>query len=76
MTTQIKKIKNNLYLQGDKVISYETVVATIIDGKLIEHGKYSNTTSKHIRHIADLFGLTIVPSTEKPTFNKLPIGTR
>lgn len=74
--TTLKKIKNNLYLQGDQVISYETVVATISEGKLIEHGKYSNTTSKHIKHIADLFGLTIVPSTERPSFNKLPVGTK
>ena len=74
--TTLKKIKNNLYLQSDKVISYETVVATISEGKLIEHGKYSNTTSKHIKDIADLFGLTIVPSTERPSFNKLPVGTK
>ena len=53
-------------------MSYETFVAEIRDGKLFENGKYSKTTSRHIKHIAEIFELTIVPSNEKPSFNKLP----
>ena len=71
-TTTPRKIKDNLYLVGNKVMSYETFVAEIRDGKLFENGKYSKTTSRHIKHIAEIFELTIVPSSEKPSFNKLP----
>ena len=70
----MQKLKNDLYLQGNKVISYETVVATIKDGYLIEKGKFSNTTSKHISYVAQLLGLQIVRSNKRPSFDKLPYG--
>ena len=70
------KIANNLHLDGSKVYSYETHVATISGSQLIENGKYSNTTTKHIQKVAKLYGLTIVKSTERPDFNKLDFGVK
>ena len=70
----IKKIKQNLHLIGDKVYSYETHVATIQGNNLVEHGKYSNTTTKHVSHVAKMLGLNIVRSSEKPSYNKLDYG--
>lgn len=72
----MKKLKDNLYLNGSEVISYETVVAHIKGNKLIEHGKYSRTTSAHIRHVASLMNLSIVSSTERPEFEKFEGGVR
>jgi hypothetical protein len=74
--TQRKKIKDNLFIEGENVISYETVVAKI-DGKhLVELGKFSSTTSKHIKKVAELYDLTIVPSFDRPKFEKLSYGTK
>lgn len=56
------KIKNNLHIDGNKVISYTTHVATIQDDKLIVLGKWSNTTSRHISHVANMFNLKVVNS--------------
>jgi len=56
------KVANNLHIVGDRVISYETHVATI-ERKPVElqrrpiircNGKYSRTTSKHVNLIAEL----------------------
>ena len=62
---QTLKIKENLWVKGNDVISYETVVAKIIGDKLVELGKYSRTTSKHIHEVARRFRLKI-ESTKKP----------
>lgn len=70
----IKKVKQNLHLIGNKVYSYETHVATIEGQNLVEHGKYSNTTGKHINHIARMYNLNIIPAKKKAEFNKLPYG--
>ena len=58
--TTIMKYKQNLRVKGDKVWSYTTHVATICGNKLIVHGWWSVTTSKHINHVADILGLTKV----------------
>ena len=70
------KIKDNLFIKENKVISYETHVATIEDTKLVVHGKYSRTTSKHISYVASFFGLEIADSNKsmKGTFHKFIIG--
>ena len=70
------KIKDSLFIIGDKVISYETHVATIEGNKLIEKGKYSRTTSKHIRLVSELLGLEIVHSKKKMkgSFFKFELG--
>jgi hypothetical protein len=74
--TQRKKIQDNLFIEGQNVISYETVVAKIEGSNLVELGKFSKTTSKHIKKVAELYDLTIIPSNERPTFEKLDYGTR
>ncbi|KKT23937.1 MAG: hypothetical protein UW07_C0019G0016 [Candidatus Nomurabacteria bacterium GW2011_GWF2_43_8] len=53
------KYKKNLHVEGSKVFSYSTHVATIdrASGKLYVHGYWSMTTSKHINHVADVLGL-------------------
>jgi len=54
------QIQNNLRVEGNKVISYTTHVATIDNenGKLLVHGRWSNTTSRHINKVADMYDLT------------------
>jgi hypothetical protein len=59
------KLRENLFRKGDQIISYDTVVAHIEDDKLIEHGRYSRTTSKHIGHVARLFNLSVVHAKNK-----------
>lgn len=70
------KVKNNLFVIGDKVISYETHVATIKGDKLIEGGKWSRTTSKHIVLVGRLLGLQIVGSKKEKWFYELPLGAK
>lgn len=53
------KYKKNLRVEGSKVYSYSNHVATIdsYNRRLVVHGYWSVTTSKHINHVADVFGL-------------------
>ena len=74
--TQRKRIKDNLFIEGENVISYETVVAKIDGSNLVELGKFSKTTSKHIKTVAEIYDLTVIPNTERPKFEKLDYGTR
>lgn len=50
----------NLRIDGVNVYSYNTHVATIDrqNGRLLVHGHWSSTTSKHVNHVADTYGLT------------------
>jgi hypothetical protein len=59
------KYQKNLRIDGDKVMSYDTHVATIKGDELIEHGKFSQATSKHVNHVADRFGLKKVSDVKK-----------
>jgi len=54
------RYKQNLHIEGNKVISYTTHVATIdsANRKLYVHGWWSVTTSKHINYVASEYGLT------------------
>ena len=54
------QLKNNLFRKGDDIISYTTTVACIQNDSLIELGKWSRTTSKHIHYVAQLYGLNLV----------------
>lgn len=56
------KYKQNLRIDGSKVYSYATHVATIDHAarKLLVHGWWSSTTSKHINHVADTYRLEIM----------------
>jgi len=60
---KLDKYQSNLILIGDKVISYETHVATLNHATrevvLEKPGKWSNTTSKHINYVATYYGYTI-----------------
>lgn len=57
---KFSRYKENLRMDGDKVYSYSTHVATRRDGKLIIHGWWSVTTSKHINYVAAELGLSKV----------------
>ena len=58
----MRKYQQNLRIEGNKVFSYATHVATIDDanGQLIVHGHWSMTTSKHVNYVASEYGLTKV----------------
>ena len=69
------KIGHNIFREGNKIYSFLTHVATIEGSKLIEHEKYSTTTSKHVSKVANMYGLELVRSKEKVTdFEMLPVG--
>lgn len=70
------KLKTNLAIIDGYIVSYETKVAKIKSDKIVELGKFSNTTSRHIRYAAQKLKLPIQHSTEKKQFEKLPYGTK
>jgi hypothetical protein len=55
----LDKYLQNLHIEGNKVFSYSTHVATIDreHGQLLVHGYWSMTTSKHINYVANEYGL-------------------
>lgn len=69
------QLSPNLFLNGNKVISYTTHVADIHPDKLEVFGKYSRTTSKHIYHVCNLLKIPawVNPGKQKD-FYKLPMG--
>ena len=69
------QLSPNLFLNGNKVISYTTHVADIHTDKLEVFGKYSRTTSKHIYHVCNLLGIPAwVNEGKQKDFYKLPMG--
>ena len=72
------KITENLHVVGDRVISYDTNVAVIKDNTLVELGKWSRTTSKHICRVASLFRLRVIPAKDKkwPSYGWLEYGVK
>ena len=56
----MKLNKKNLAVIGNKVWSYTTNVATIKGDKLLSHGYYSQTTTRHINYVAEQLNLKIV----------------
>jgi len=70
------KLGNNLFLQGDKVISYETHVADIKDGHIQARGKYSRTTSKQISKVASILKLKLHSSDKREDFWKHEYGAK
>jgi hypothetical protein len=70
------KLGNNLFLQGDKVISYETHVADIKDGHIQARGKYSRTTSKQINKVASTLKLKLHSSDKREDFWKHEFGAK
>ena len=55
------KYFNSLTIEGNKVISYTTHVATIVGKELHVHGYWSRTTSKHINQWLDGVNAIEVP---------------
>lgn len=73
----MKRIGHNIFRDGNKIYSFLTHVATIEGDKLNEHGKYSRTTTKHVRKVAQMYGLQLVSNEDKVTdFDMLPMGIR
>lgn len=56
----MERYKQNLKVLGDKVYSYDTHVATIEGGNLIQLGYWSMTTQKHINYVAKELRLNLV----------------
>ena len=59
----LNKYKQNLRIDGNKVISYVTHVATIEydkTGNLIQLGWWSQTTQKHINYVAKELNLNLI----------------
>ena len=56
------RYKQNLRVEGNKVFSYNTHVATIDRSKetLKQLGYWSMTTQKHINYVARFYGLTLI----------------
>jgi len=65
----LTRYKQNLHIEGNKVISYTTHVATIdhATNTLYRHGHWSVTTSKHINYVAREYGLTIIDKPKEET---------
>lgn len=63
----LSRYKRNLHIEGNRVISYITHVATIdrAAGILWRHGYWSVTTSKHINYVAYQYGLTVQDDYER-----------
>ena len=59
------RYQKNLKIEGEKVYSYNTHVATIKGNKLIVLGHWSMTTSKHINYIATEYNLTKVKASKE-----------
>ena len=56
----LERYKQNLRIDGNRVISYTTHVATIENGNLIQLGWWSRTTQKHINYVAQELGLNLI----------------
>ena len=56
----MKKYKQNLRVENDKVFSYATHVATIEGDNLNQLGYWIMTTQKHINYVAKELNLNLV----------------
>ncbi len=60
MTRRYSKYRKNLRIDGNKVMSYDTHVATISGDNLKQLGHWSKTTQKHINYVSQVMGLHVV----------------
>lgn len=69
----LDRYKQNLHIDGNKVISYTTHVATIdnTNKTLTVLGYWSVTTSKHINYVARVMGLTLIDSSKFTEYQKM-----
>ena len=78
------QIAQNLFLVGNKVISYETHVATVqfyakeLSRRpvLMTKGKYSRTTTKHIHRVRQLLDASLVDQAERQAFYQFEFGAQ
>tara|TARA_A100000171_G_scaffold50898_1_gene63506 strand:- start:4166 stop:4345 length:180 start_codon:yes stop_codon:yes gene_type:complete len=56
----LNKYKKNLKIEGNKVISYVTHVASIKGNELHQLGYWSRTTQKHINYVAQELNLKLI----------------
>lgn len=76
MTPAIK-VKDNLFLVGSKIFSFETHVGDVVGRRIIPLGKFSRTTTKHINHISSLLGFPIGESKDlRIWFYKYEMGVK
>ena len=68
------ELKNNLFLIGDKVFSYETNVALIQDQRIVMLGKFSRTTTKQINWLSGLTGYPVVHDSRPGNYFKFYAG--
>ena len=57
---QLARYKENLRIEGNKVWSYTTHVATIKFQTLHQLGSWSSTTQRHINYVARKLKLTLI----------------
>lgn len=71
------KIRENLFIKGGHtIISYETEVAKIKDRKIIEVGKFSRATTRHIYSVASMFQYTVESNKDRKDFWKFEMGIK
>jgi len=56
MTPAIK-VRDNLFLEGNKIISFETHVADIVGGTIVPLGRFSQTTTKQLNFLSSALRL-------------------
>jgi len=59
MEIKFEKYRQNLTQVGNNIYSYDTRVATIEGNDLIQHGRWSTTTQKHINYVANYYNLNL-----------------
>lgn len=66
------RYKQNLRIDGNRVISYTTHVATIdhMNRTVTAHKWYSVTTSKHINHVCSELGYRKIEGWKQPPVEK------
>lgn len=70
----MEKLFNNVHRDGNDIYSYLTKVAVIDGDKLVMLGTFTQTTGKQMSKVANMYGLTIVKSKERPEFEMLYWG--
>ena len=72
------KIKENLFINDKAVFSYDTHVADINGKEIVEVGKFSRTTTRHIGNVASFIGGRVNNQVklEKVWFNKYEAGVK
>lgn len=63
----LSRYKRNLAINGNKILSYGTHVATInfAEKTITRHGFWSSTTSKHINYVGKYWNLIVLKETKK-----------